>query len=133
MIPTEEQIKSLKQNILHHLEIIYETVELKKSLVTVAEEIIMLMSLDKHMETVSHHQNHWDEKDVTMITYGDSIIEDGVKPLHTLATFLQSRVNDFINSVHILPFFPYSTDEGFSVTDFFPSMNHLVTGKTYKQ
>jgi len=119
MIPTEEQIKSLKQNILHHLEIIYETVELKKSLVTVAEEIITLMSLDKHMKTVSHHQNHWDEKDVTMITYGDSIIEDGVKPLHTLATFLQSRVNDFINSVHILPFFPYSTDEGFSVTDFF--------------
>ncbi|WGS65568.1 alpha-amylase family glycosyl hydrolase [Marinitoga aeolica] len=58
------------------------------------------------------------EKDVILITYGDSIKKDGEKPLHTLHKFLNDHVKGIINTVHILPFFPYSSDDGFSVIDY---------------
>lgn len=58
------------------------------------------------------------EKDVILITYGDSIKKDEEKPLHTLHEFLNDHVKGIINTVHILPFFPYSSDDGFSVIDY---------------
>jgi len=58
------------------------------------------------------------EKDVVLITYGDSIHESGERPLETLADFLTRHVGDVVNTVHILPFFPYSSDDGFSVVDY---------------
>jgi sucrose phosphorylase len=57
------------------------------------------------------------ERDAFLITYGDMVQEPGVSPLQTLAEFLQRHVLDAISSVHILPFFPYSSDDGFSVID----------------
>lgn len=60
----------------------------------------------------------WTEKDSILITYGDSVKKSGEYPLHTLHDFLKSRVGDSINGVHILPFFPYSSDDGFSVIDY---------------
>lgn len=59
-----------------------------------------------------------DQNDVLVITYGDSIIKKGEKPLKTLNTFLDKYVYPSINSVHILPMFPYSSDDGFSVIDY---------------
>lgn len=119
MNPSDEQLNSLKHSILHHLEIIYETVETKQSLLTLADELIEIMRLHVHCETAIPHQNHWDANDVTLITYGDSILKDNERPLRTLKTFLQERVSDFISGVHILPFFPYSSDDGFAVKDFY--------------
>ena len=60
----------------------------------------------------------WSEKDALLITYGDSIYEEDTQPLESLHRFLNEYLNDSINSVHILPFFPYSSDDGFSVIDF---------------
>lgn len=60
---------------------------------------------------------HLTEKDSVLITYGDMVQADGEAPLATLAAFLQETVADAVNSVHILPFFPYSSDDGFSVID----------------
>lgn len=119
MKPSDEQLDSLRQNVLHHLEIIYESVEVKHNLLTLADELINIMSLHEHLEPVIPHSNHWDEKDITLITYGDSIIEKDIPPLQTLDKFLQSRVSDFVSGVHILPFSPYSSDDGFAVIDFF--------------
>ncbi len=59
-----------------------------------------------------------DEKDAILITYGDSIIREGEKPLRTLASFLKKYVGDAVSTVHILPFFPYTSDDGFSITDY---------------
>jgi len=67
-----------------------------------------------------NHKKKWlDEKDVILITYGDQVKEDGKKPLKSLREFLDKYVKDAVNSVHILPFYPYSSDDGFSVTDYF--------------
>ena len=58
------------------------------------------------------------EKDVILITYGDQFQKPPQPHLQTLAEFLQRHVSDVIDGVHILPFFPYSSDDGFSVIDY---------------
>lgn len=60
----------------------------------------------------------WDEKDVVLITYGDSIKTTGEQPLKTLHHFLNKQLKEQLTVVHILPFFPFSSDDGFSVIDF---------------
>lgn len=59
-----------------------------------------------------------DEKDAFLITYGNSIVEDNSTPLATLNSFLKTYAQDIISTVHILPFYPYSSDDGFSVIDY---------------
>ncbi|MCK9443738.1 MAG: alpha-amylase family glycosyl hydrolase [Tissierellaceae bacterium] len=58
------------------------------------------------------------EKDSVLITYGDSIINCGERPLQTLKKFADDRIKDAIEAIHILPFYPYSSDDGFSVIDY---------------
>ncbi len=63
-------------------------------------------------------EEKWNEKDVILITYGDSIVKDAEKPLVTLNRFLKNNLKNVLSCVHILPFFPYSSDDGFSVIDY---------------
>jgi sucrose phosphorylase len=58
-------------------------------------------------------------RDSILICYGDSIQDEGQTPLHTLKFFLDQYVGEMISSVHLLPFFPFSSDDGFSVIDFY--------------
>ncbi len=58
------------------------------------------------------------EKDIIMITYGDLLRGKQHSPLASLAYFLKRPLKDVVNTIHILPFFPYSSDRGFSITDF---------------
>jgi len=77
--------------------------------------------IDKFIPFALQEENenaNWSEEDVLLITYGDSIIETEQKPLKTLHKFLQQNLSDTFSSVHILPFFPFSSDDGFSVIDF---------------
>ena len=59
-----------------------------------------------------------DEKDVIMITYGDSIQKEGVPSLQVLKDFADKKLKEMISGIHILPFSPYSSDDGFSVIDY---------------
>lgn len=58
------------------------------------------------------------ERDMVLITYGDLVQGDGHSPLATLAKFVDTYNRGAINTLHILPFFPYSSDRGFSVISF---------------
>jgi len=58
------------------------------------------------------------ERDAVLITYGDMVREPGRYPLETLGELLEEKVADIVNTVHILPFYPYSSDDGFSVIDY---------------
>ncbi|MBY5921592.1 alpha-amylase [Ferrimonas balearica] len=60
----------------------------------------------------------WDQTDLIVITYGDSLKREGEAPLHTLKEFLDHYLAHVATGVHILPFFPYSSDDGFSVIDY---------------
>jgi len=58
------------------------------------------------------------EQDVVLITYGDQISEPERPPLQSLAEVLGGPWRGVVSAVHILPFYPYSSDDGFSVIDY---------------
>ena len=60
----------------------------------------------------------WSRHDVWMITYADQFRSPGEAPLATLRTVLDHDFADVVDGVHILPFFPWSSDDGFSVIDY---------------
>ncbi|WP_455818373.1 alpha-amylase family glycosyl hydrolase [Pseudomonas cerasi] len=61
---------------------------------------------------------HWDEKDVVLITYADQFYEGNTPTLTTFSRFWQQHLQSSFNLVHLLPFFPWSSDDGFSVIDY---------------
>ena len=58
------------------------------------------------------------EKDVVLTVHGDSIREMTHPPLTTLRKWVNEYLPGIVNSLHILPFHPYSSDAGFSVIDY---------------
>ncbi len=59
------------------------------------------------------------ERDVFLITYGNTLRgEDGEPPLSALGRFAGVRLTESVTYIHILPFFPFSSDDGFSVMDY---------------
>ncbi len=60
----------------------------------------------------------WSQKDALLITYGNSIVDGAHKPLDLLHDFLHRYMKGAVNGVHILPFFPFTSDDGFAVSDF---------------
>ncbi len=60
----------------------------------------------------------WSQRDIVLITYGDSIRSQGEVPLRTLHRFLCQHLADTFSSIHVLPYFPYSSDDGFAVIDY---------------
>jgi sucrose phosphorylase len=60
----------------------------------------------------------WSEKDAVLITYADMIREEGKAPLQTLGTWLNKRIKHGFSTLHLLPFCPWSSDDGFSVKDY---------------
>ena len=64
------------------------------------------------------------ERDVILITYGDLVVSSDEPPLQVLGHLLEAY-NQNVTTVHILPFFPYSSDRGFSVIDYEQVDPHL--------
>ncbi|MGR3378465.1 sugar phosphorylase [Salipiger abyssi] len=62
--------------------------------------------------------NLWTQNDAVLITYGDSLIDGFHKPLDLMHDFLLTHMKGVVNGVHILPFFPFTSDDGFAVTDY---------------
>lgn len=60
----------------------------------------------------------WNEKDVVLITYGDQFYKEDEKTLATFQMFFDKYLKNAFELVHILPFYPYSSDDGFSVIDY---------------
>jgi len=63
-------------------------------------------------------EERFSQEDIILITYGDSLQKPNENPLTTLHGFTKTHLKEFISAIHILPFFPYSSDDGFSVKDF---------------
>jgi len=59
------------------------------------------------------------QRDMILITYGDMVEQEGASsPLAALHDFVSAANRGAVNTIHLLPFFPYSSDRGFSVVDF---------------
>ena len=117
-----------EQRVEQHLTSIYEGVDLCMSIDALASMLITTMLRDDLVRDPTPHKNRWDQQDVILIAYGYSIMryrdaEQAVAvpsepPLHTLHRFMKNQCAGTINALHILPFYPYSSDEGFSVMNY---------------
>jgi glycosidase len=67
------------------------------------------------------------QADNMLITYGDQVCEAGRLPLQSLCEFLAKHADGWVTNLHILPFYPYSSDDGFSVIDYMRVDEHLGT------
>ncbi|HET9912852.1 MAG TPA: sugar phosphorylase [Anaerolineales bacterium] len=63
-------------------------------------------------------QDSLSERDSVLITYADQLKESDTPSLQTLTGFCEQHLSGLVNSIHVLPFFPYSSDDGFSVVNY---------------
>ncbi|MFT4900876.1 MAG: glycosidase [Lentimonas sp.] len=64
-------------------------------------------------------ESHWTERDSILITYGDTLSDPAAgSPLNALGQFSNKHFKGAIRTIHLLPFFPWSSDDGFSVIDY---------------
>ncbi len=98
-------------SILNRLKLLYP-----QNYVSISNEIDLLIKKWKSCEFKSYEDVS--QNDICLITYGDSFYRKGEMPLETLQKFHSDYLRDVINIIHILPMFPYSSDDGFSVIDF---------------
>ncbi len=104
----------LRFRIISHLGSLYPDHDVE----TLCDEIIAIMGFESNCHAVQAFQNHWDERDIAVITYADSIAEAGIKPLNSLKEFFDRYLKDIASIIHVLPFYPYSSDDGFAVVDY---------------
>jgi sucrose phosphorylase len=72
----------------------------------------------KYKQRIDSKPYHLSEKDVILISYGDQVNRDHEPSLQTLNIFMDQHLQGVINSLHILPFYPSSSDSGFSVVNY---------------
>lgn len=82
----------------------------------VTDKIASLLENIAEPEPLSGRQ--FSEADVVLITYGDSLRSKAQAPLQTLNEFAARYLRKSFSAIHFLPFFPYSSDDGFSVLDY---------------
>lgn len=119
MTASDEQLQQLKETVSYHLQAVYHEVAPDLPLVELSDDIIHIMRLDQAFHEAVPHRNNWDQHDMVLITYGNSVQQEGEAPLKTLHRFLDAEIKGFINGVHILPFFPFCSDDGFAVMDYY--------------
>lgn len=109
---SKDALDHFARRALPHLELMYGD-RAQHTLEQLAEE---LASFPGSQGTIPDAP--WNEQDIVLITYGNSIIAPGERPLETLYDFLELYVGKALSAVHILPFFPYSSDDGFSIVNY---------------
>lgn len=101
------------EKVRHHLGLIYPECDCE----TLSDKAIAAFGVGAD-NAVARFDCLWNEKDVLMITYGDTFLYENELPLRTLKRFLDSYLGDLFSGVHVLPFFPYTSDDGFAVCDY---------------
>ncbi len=111
---TADEFHLLKKRVIDHLRLIYPDADCQ----VLATQLLQIMQITTVEKPVCAHRNLWNENDVVLITYGDSVRNQTEMPLKTLRKFIDRHLREAITAVHILPFYPYSSDDGFSVINY---------------
>lgn len=114
--------------IFNHLNIIYP-----KSNNTHLTNKIFSIFFEKKLPKQYVIQNRWDESDVALITYLDTFYNNDEKNIQTLEQVLNTYLQDNVSIIHLLPFFPYSSDDGFAVIDYLKIKKGLATWSDIKK
>ena len=116
------------EQIFNHLNIIYP-----KSNNTHLTNKIFSIFFEKKSPKQFVIQNRWDESDVALITYLDTFYNNDEKNIQTLEQVLNTYLQDNVSIIHLLPFFPYSSDDGFAVIDYLKIKKGLATWSDIKK
>ncbi len=111
-----------RERILRRLRVLYPE-PVSQSAQAEIERILKVFLAHKPVELLERERrfnasDRFTEQDVILITYGDLLYKKNQSPLKILGDFCDAYLKGTINTVHILPFFPSSSDRGFAVTDF---------------
>lgn len=104
----------LVQNVTAHLAELYPD----HDILALTDQCLEAMDIDGSMLLSDSNAALWNSDDIVLITYADSITSASRTPLETLKQFVDRHLKEIFSVVHILPFFPYSSDDGFSVIDY---------------
>ena len=104
--------KDLREKLKQSFKLIYKEEAKINELLELVEQVA------KKYEGIPAKDKWISEKDVMLITYGDTITKENEYGLKTLKDFLDMYVKDAISTVHLLPMYPYTSDDGFSVVDY---------------
>lgn len=74
--------------------------------------------LAEYRARIQPRGNSITERDCILITYGDQVQAPNEKPLRILRAFCEQHLKDVVSGIHILPFHPSTSDDGFSVVDY---------------
>lgn len=105
-------LETLRTQLLPQLELLYPEHD--------AETLIgqILEAIGSPLESDDKSPLALNEADCLLISYGDSIVGGDRTPLQQLKYFLDKHCRQQIPCVHVLPFYPYSSDDGFAVIDY---------------
>ncbi|CAH5880325.1 Sucrose phosphorylase [Enterobacter cloacae] len=80
---------------------------------------MLLENIEKAASVITERRKMgWDEKDIVLITYADQFSAKGEKALPVFTRFYNKWLSYSFSHVHLLPFYPWSSDDGFSVIDY---------------
>ncbi|MEM9712318.1 MAG: sugar phosphorylase [Actinomycetota bacterium] len=101
------------ERVQSHLRLVYPRVDVAE----LTGRVLAVMGIDPAAE-VADPGPLWSERDSVLITYGDTITSPDEAPLATLRRFVAERLGDCCTAVHVLPLFPFSSDDGFAIVDY---------------
>ncbi|MGK7933059.1 MAG: sugar phosphorylase [Microcystaceae cyanobacterium] len=113
MSSSDPQFQKLSTQIYPLLKLLYG----KETATSLVSKIFEILKPDFAPST-DEDFGKWSQNNVQIITYGDSLVQGEDVPLKTLHNFLNTYLKETITGVHILPFSPYSSDDGFAVIDY---------------
>ena len=74
------------------------------------------------IENINQHTSsrtsHFNENQTILITYPDQFKEEGHSPLKSLKHFVEEELEGLVSHVHLLPFYPWSSDDGFGPNNY---------------
>jgi sucrose phosphorylase len=111
----------LEKRVLQHLNRIYADVLDKKNIKQLSNSLLehVIETQNDMPLHITEDGESWSQNTIAMITYADTIEDKNSLPINSINKFLKEYCADTFEIVHILPFFPSSSDKGFSVKDYY--------------
>lgn len=129
--PSNESVRPRMATKAHSKQSIYDSVIAQPALLShmvklygrqegplACKKLLDLMASYRTRVPTTSAENKVSEGDTILITYGDMVQQDSEPPLETLTKFLENTVSGTISTLHVLPFYPWTSDDGFSVKDY---------------
>ena len=109
---------AMRTNVADHLRQLYPHLD-TEAIDQLVTRVCEAAGVDPDATVAASHSPLPGADEVTLITYASTVSSaDGGPHLHALTTFCRDHLDGVFSTVHVLPFFPASSDGGFAVVDY---------------